>query len=83
MSAQIIAALRRRANELYGKSLSARWQGEEIPPEMTPVYRVMAAEFRALADEAEGLDPQPGSDQIKKLGISLGLLGARDAEEEP
>jgi hypothetical protein len=58
MSAQVIAALRRRANELYGKSLSARWQGEDIPPELTPVYRLMAAEFRALADEAEGYDTE-------------------------
>lgn len=44
-------ALRARADDLHGRSMAARWHGEDIPPELGPVYRAMAAEFRALADE--------------------------------
>lgn len=53
MSAQLIAALRRRADKL---------ENEQEPYGYGPecgLNRHLAAEFRKLADEAEGLELQP------------------------
>jgi hypothetical protein len=64
MSAQIIAALRRRADALEsyseGPFLVRGGDGETVglDPKLALILRtVLVAEFRALADEAEGLEP--------------------------
>jgi hypothetical protein len=61
VSAQIIAALRRRAKALDKLSKL------ELSPETIPdaqifgvVHRLIAQEFRALADDAEGYEPRQG-----------------------
>lgn len=61
MSAQLIAALRRRADVLAARAATG------IPPRLSTVSEAvtvtpgllsfLAAEFRALAGEAEGLKP--------------------------
>jgi hypothetical protein len=61
MSAQIIAALRRRADVLSAHAATG------IPPQLATISEAMtvtpglmsflAGEFRALADEAEGREP--------------------------
>ena len=63
MSAQIIAALRRRADALEDEAVVAAAHGESPVSERNPHPRsagalaMLAAEFRKVADEAEGLEP--------------------------
>lgn len=62
MSAQVIAALRRRADVLEAHAATG------IPPRLSTISEAMtvtpgllsflATEFRALADEAEGFDTE-------------------------
>jgi hypothetical protein len=54
VSAQIIDALRKRADELVDRSTAAVWQGENQPEGAHLINRILAREFRKLADEAEG-----------------------------
>ncbi len=66
MSAQIIAALRRRADALEDEAVRVQISGEQPVSEKNPHPRnagnlaMLAAEFRALADEAEDREPQTG-----------------------
>ena len=55
MSAQIITALRKRADMLDKAALS-----DDGPPGTVPAatLAMLAHEFRMLADEAEGYDPE-------------------------
>ena len=55
MSAQIIAALRRRADALDRKAEIAERCDDRLSVTVhMPFYALLAAEFRELADEAEG-----------------------------
>lgn len=61
MSAQIIAALRKRADELDADAATSLKAYEDVPvrspadvPALPGAMRWLAREFRALADEAEG-----------------------------
>lgn len=63
MSAQIIAALRRRADALEQKAKGALQAGDARLS--GALYGQLAAEFRSLADEAEGREPQTG------VGVAL------------
>jgi hypothetical protein len=66
MSAQLIAALRRRADALEDEGLQVAVRGEaqttgglsaEQHPRSAPALFFLAAEFRRLADEAERTSP--------------------------
>lgn len=63
MSAQIIAALRKRADMLEDEAIRVRLRGERPVSEQHPYPRgagnlaMLAAEFRKLAVYADGLDP--------------------------
>lgn len=52
MSAQVIAALRKRADVLEAGEMP-----REVHGPVSGLQKWLAAEFRALADEAEGLNP--------------------------
>jgi hypothetical protein len=56
MSAQVVTALRLRAEFLDGEADRYEASTAFAPPESRPpaVLRLIAAEFRALADAAEG-----------------------------
>jgi hypothetical protein len=55
MSAQVITALRVRAEVLDGEAdRSAARGSDEAPGRTEPALRMLAAEFRALARAAEG-----------------------------
>lgn len=60
MSAQLIVALRRRAAEMAREAQALNDDPATEPHRAVriPVLAVIADEFRALADEAEGLEPQ-------------------------
>jgi hypothetical protein len=63
VSAQVIAALRRRANKLEGEAANPAlaYTIDEHGTAKDPwALRWLAAEFRALADEAEGRAPHTG-----------------------
>lgn len=57
MSAQIINALRGRAEVLDAKAAEKARAANAAAPVLELIYREFAAEFRALADEAEGREP--------------------------
>lgn len=59
MSAQIIAALRRRADAIEQKSSDLR---DARLGDHARILMEIATEFRALADDAEGREPQTGVD---------------------
>lgn len=63
MSAQIITALRKRAAEM-AEEAQALNDDPDAPAHLVlhrmPVLAIMADEFRALADEAEGREPGGG-----------------------
>jgi hypothetical protein len=64
MSAQVIAALRRRADAL--EKLSKLELSSDTIPDAQPfgiVHRLIAQEYRALADEAEGREPHTGAEE--------------------
>lgn len=70
MSAQVISALRRRADVLtedaglFHRDREVAWKYAQTVPaamQITPALLLfVAAQFRALADEAEGLEPGAG-----------------------
>jgi hypothetical protein len=60
MSAQIISALRHRADHLDNEAASAAATGARIAPERTPdALRFLAEEMRIVADLAEGYAVAP------------------------
>lgn len=71
MSAQIITALRRRADVLDRTAAEPVqvYDDRTDPPSSAAlaqdVRRALAREFRALADEAEGLEPESSMSSIE------------------
>jgi hypothetical protein len=60
MSAQIISALRHRADQLDNEAVSAAATGARVAPERTPdALRFLASEMRLVADLAEGYTVGP------------------------
>jgi hypothetical protein len=60
MSAQIIAALRRRADALLARSRQELAEGGKEPKLRAMMDAHTGLEFRMLADEAEGREPGGG-----------------------